>query len=262
MPEPTPASESTEPEPTADGAPAQTGRGALLDALRSRPGRAQVVVGTLLFAVGFAAATQVRSNEQDDQFSGLRQADLIRAFDGLAASTERAENEIERLTETKEELQSSTNARQAALDEARQLEATLSILAGTVPTTGPGIRITIEDPKGLVSAGTLLDMIQELRATGAEAMEFNDRVRIVAQTSIEETDRGIVLDGVLVEAPYVIDVVGEPVALEGSLDFVDGPIERVEKAEGTLDADQLDEVLIESVVEDASPDFAEPRDDE
>lgn len=254
MPEPDPTTDVPE-EPPA-------GRDALLAALRSRPSRAQVLVGLLLFTVGFAAATQVRSNEQDDRFAGLRQADLIRAFDGLAASTERAENEIDELTRTKEDLQDDSTSRRAALESARQQEAVLRILAGTVPTTGPGIRITIADPAGQVSAGTVLDLIQELRATGAEAMEFNDRIRLVAQTSIEESDAGILLDGELVEAPYVLDVIGEPEALEGSLDFPGGPMERVEEADGTLSSEPLDEVLIASVVELENPDFAEPQDEQ
>lgn len=265
---PTPEPEAVEPEADAvepdvpePGAAegATSGRAALLAALKARPGRAQVLVGLLLFAVGFAAATQVRSNEQDDPYGGLRQADLIRVFDGLAGSQERAENEIDRLTETKEDLQSSTSQRRAALELAQQEEAVLSILAGTAQTTGPGIRITITDTAGSVTADIILDLVQELRASGAEAMEFNDRVRVIAQTAIEQADGGISLDGVLVEAPYVIDVIGEPTTLEGSLDFPDGPIEQVDEAGGSLASEQLDEVLIESVVDLERPDFAEPR---
>jgi len=245
------------PEPQPEQGP--SGRAALLGALKARPGRAQVLVGLLLFAVGFAAATQVRANEQDDDYGGLRQSDLIRVFDGLAGSQQRAENEIDRLTETKEDLQSSTSQRRAALELAQQEESVLSILAGTAQTTGPGIRITITDPAGSVTADIILDLIQELRASGAEAMEFNDRVRVIAQTSVEQEDGGISLDGVLVESPYVIDVIGEPTTLEGSLDFPDGPIEQGDEAGGTLDSEQLDEVLILSVVDLEQPDFAEPR---
>ena len=236
-----------------------SGRDALIAALKSRPGRAQVLVGLLLFAVGFAAATQVRANEQDDDYGGLRQSDLIRVFDGLAGSQQRAENEIDRLTETKEDLQSSTSQRRAALELAQQEESVLSILAGTAQTSGPGIRITITDTAGAVTADIILDLIQELRASGAESMEFNDRVRVIAQTAVEQGDGAISLDGVLVESPYVIDVIGEPTTLEGSLDFPDGPIEQVDEAGGTLDAEQLDEVLILSVVDLEQPDFAEPR---
>jgi uncharacterized protein YlxW (UPF0749 family) len=259
-----PENSDYQPEPEDTAVPDQprdsaSGRAAIVAALKARPGRAQVLVGLLLFVVGFAAVTQVRAREQADDYGGLRQSDLIRVFDGLAGSQQRAENDIDRLTDTKEDLQSSTSQRRAALELAQQEEAVLSILAGTAQTTGPGIRITITDTAGSVTSDIILDLIQELRASGAEAMEFNDRVRVIAQTAVEQAEGGILLDGVLVESPYVIDVIGEPSTLEGSLDFPDGPIEQVDEAGGTLDAEQLDEVLILSVVDLEQPDFAEPR---
>lgn len=240
--------------------PPETGRDRVRRALLARPSRGQALVGVLLAAVGFAAMTQVQSTERDDDFAGLRQADLIRLFEGLGAATERAESEIDELTETRDDLRTSTASRQAALEVARQEAATLAILAGTVPTTGPGIRITITDERGDVDAGTLLDTIQELRAAGAEAMEFNDRVRVVAQTSIEQTPAGIELDGQLIEAPYVIDVIGEPSTLASILDFPQGPRDSVEDQGGTVTYEEPEAVLIESTVEPVEPRFAQPRD--
>lgn len=240
---------------------AVTGRAALREALLGKPGRAQVVVAVLLFVLGWGAATQVRQNSGDAEFAGLRQSDLIRAFDGLGASTQRAENEIDRLEQTRDDLRDDTLSRQAALDLARADQAAFAILAGTVPVHGPGIRITIEDPEGKVTAAIVLDMIQELRATGAEAMEINDRIRIVAQTSFVDTEDGLVVDGELVEAPYTLDAIGEPGALTGILDFPQGPVERVDAAGGSLDSDELDEVLVESVTSTDQPEFARPDDD-
>ena len=254
-PEPEAEPQSVEPPP----AEVPAGRERLLAALRSGPSRGQALVGVLLLCLGFAAVTQVRVTEQDDEFAGLRQADLIRAFEGLAASTERAENEIARLEEIKDDLDDSTRGRRTALEEAREQEAVLRILAGTVPATGPGIRIRIDDEAGAVSAAIVLDLIQELRSSGAEAMEVNDRVRVIAQTAVEETADGIAVGGELVQPPYVIDVIGEQATLEGALPFPGGPIERVEEAGATLDAERRDEILIEAVVEDSAPDVATPR---
>ena len=151
-----------------------SGRDRLWSAMTARPSRGQAVVGVLLAVVGFAAMTQVRSNERDDTYSSLRQSDLIRVLDGLAGTSQRAEDEIDSLRQTRDELRTSTSSRQAALEQARQEAATLSILAGTVPTVGPGVRITITDDRGEIADDTLLDVVQELRAAGAEAMEFND----------------------------------------------------------------------------------------
>jgi uncharacterized protein YlxW (UPF0749 family) len=259
MPEQPPAPKQTPAPKHPTTSSGRAGRDRLRAALGSGPSRGQAVVAVLLAVVGFAAMTQVQSNERDDDFTGLRQSDLIRVFDGLAASTERAENEIDRLTETRDDLQSSTASRQAALDLAREESATLSILAGTAPATGPGIRMVITDERGDVDSETLLDIIQELRAAGAEVMEFNDRIRVVAQTSVEDAVTGIEIDGQLVEPPYVVDVIGEPTALAGSLDFPQGPRESVEERGGTISYEELEAVLVESTVEARAQRFAEPR---
>lgn len=248
---------AAEPVVAADEQP--SGRDRLWNALTARPSRGQVVVGVLLATVGFAAMTQVRSNERDDSYSSLRQSDLIRVLDGLAGTSQRAEDEIDRLRQTRDDLRTSTSSRQAALEQARQESATLSILAGTVPTVGPGVRITITDDRGEIADDTLLDVIQELRAAGAEAMEFNDRVRVIAQTSVEDTGAGIAIDGEVIDAPYVIDAIGEPTTLAGSLDFATGPVDRVRDEGGTISFATPDEVEIESVVEGGPPRYANPQ---
>ena len=257
MPEQEPGTERD--EVTEDAGPRPTGRERLMAALTARPSRGQAVVGVLLAIVGFAAMTQVQSNERDDTYSSLRQSDLIRVLDGLAGTSQRAEDEIDRLRQTRDDLRTSTSSRQAALDQARQEASTLSILAGTVPTVGPGVRITITDDRGEIQDDTLLDVIQELRAAGAEAMEFNDKVRVIAQTSVEDTGAGIAVDGEVLEAPYVIDVIGEPTTLAGSLDFATGPVDRVRDEGGTINFEEPEEVRIDSVVKGSPPRYAEPR---
>src|SRR3712207_2725284 len=84
------------------------------------PSRAQVTVALLLALVGFAGVTQVRTNQVDDTYAGLRQQDLIDVLNGLADTTQRAQAEIARLEEVRDDLQSETNARQAALEQARE----------------------------------------------------------------------------------------------------------------------------------------------
>ncbi len=249
----------TEEPPVEEPEARPSGRDRLWSALTARPSRGQAVVGVLLAMVGFAAMTQVRSTERDDSYSSLRQSDLIRVLDGLAGTSQRAEDEIDSLRQTRDDLRTSTSSRQAALEQARQEAATLSILAGTVPTVGSGVRITITDDRGEIQDDTLLDVIQELRAAGAEAMEFNDRVRVIAQTSVQDTGAGIAVDGELVDAPYVIDAIGEPTTLAGALDFFTGPIDRVEDEGGTITFATPDEVRIESVVAGDPPLYAEPR---
>lgn len=223
------------------------------------PTRKQLVVAVVLALVGFAAVTQVNANRADDTYAGYRQQDLIDAFSGLSATYERAAREVAGLERTREDLETNSRARRAALEQAESQAATLSILAGTVPVTGPGIRITIEDPEGQVSIDSLLDLLQEVRTAGAEAVELNDQVRVVAQTFLEVGADGIVVDGRPVAAPYVMDAIGEPRTLAGAVDFFRGPLDTMEADEAAVvTVEELDALDIESVRESTAPEFAQP----
>lgn len=199
------------PEPSAD-----AGRDRLLQSLR-RPSRGQAVVAVILGLLAFAAVTQVRITGDDDTYSGLRQSELIQALNGLTAASNRAERDINTLEATRDSLLNSTERRATALKRAREEAETLGVLAGTLPATGPGVRITIVDKSGRLGLNHLLDGIEELRDAGAEAIEINDRVRVVAQTSFEEDDDGILVDGTLLRSPYTIDAIGSPATLSGAL---------------------------------------------
>ena len=239
------------PEPRSDprepGAPAETPPPGRLWAALSKPSRGQAVVGVLLAALGFAAVTQVRSNENDNTYAGAREEDLIDLLNGLAGASERSESEINRLETTLADLQSSTRSREAALAQAQKEADALNVLAGLVAVTGPGIRITIDDPDGSVGIDLLLDAIQELRTAGAEAMQFNGEVRVIAQTALEEGVGGVLVDGQLVTPPYVIDVIGQPNELEGAMTFPGGPREDVEDDGGTLTIESFDTLDIDAV---------------
>jgi uncharacterized protein YlxW (UPF0749 family) len=264
MPESHPES-NAEREPDVDETPASDetptdpprGRQRFADALR-RPGRAQVVVAVLLGVVGFAAVTQIRANEVDDTYAGYREQALIDVLNGLAGTSQRAQAEITRLERTRDELQSSTSAREAAVEQARKEADTLDIMAGTVPVTGPGVRITIEEEEGPVDIDSLLDTVQELRNAGAEAMQINGQVRVVAQTAFEDDTGGISADGQELEPPYVIDVIGEPSTLVGGLNFAAGPVEQLEGDGATVEVDELQSLDIETVVQPPRSGFAQP----
>jgi uncharacterized protein YlxW (UPF0749 family) len=229
-----------------------------LRATLGRPSRAQVVVAGLLAVVGFAAVTQIQSYQADDTYSGYSEQALIDVLNGLAGTSQRAQAEISRLERAREELRTTSQAREAALRQARERAETLEILAGTVPVNGPGIRITVQEVEGEVSVGSVLDTVQELRTAGAEALQINGEVRIVASTSFEATLGGLVVDGTTLRPPYVIDAIGEPAAMAGSLVFAQGPIAQLEEDGATVDVVELASLDIESVRTPARTEYAEP----
>lgn len=223
-----------------------------------RPSRRQVVVAALLAVLGFAFVVQVQDTAANDTYAGLRESELVEVLDGLTGTAERARREVDRLEARRDELADENQARFAALDEAEQRVRTLNIIAGLVPVTGPGLRMTINESSSRVNVGSLLDTVQELRTAGAEAMELNDSIRLGADSSFDNAVGGIEVDGQVLEPPYVLEVIGDPHVLRTALEFSTGPIETLETYDGaTVEVEELEAVQITSVREPTRPEHAE-----
>ena len=255
-----PATPATPSAPTPAAPAASDGRTRLLAALRRPGSRGQATAAVLLAVLGFAAVTQVKANDKNDQYVGARQGDLVQYINNLSLATQRTEAEIARLEQTRNALRSDTRSRRTAVERAKQQADTLGILAGTVPVVGSGVRVTVTDEKGGVGSNQLLEGLEELRDAGAEAIELNNQVRVVARTSLKDVDGGVLVDGKVLRAPYVIEAIGSPHDLATALDFKGGFIDEVQRADvdGTVRTQETDRVEISTVVEPAAPQYAQP----
>jgi uncharacterized protein YlxW (UPF0749 family) len=235
-----------------------SGRQRLFRALRPGASRASVVVALLLALLGFAAVVQVRVNHADTDFSGARRQDLVELLDSLDAAAQRAQSEISDLQQTQRSLETNADANRVALEAARRQVETLGILAGTLPAVGEGVRITIDDPSGSVGSSTLVNAIEELRDAGAEAIEINDRVRLVAESAVVDTDSGVTVDGVGLRAPYVIDAIGSSHTLSDAVVFPGGLGDEVEALGGTVKVQELPNVEVSALHTPKEPQYAQP----
>lgn len=194
--------------PVAESRSVRTGWSRLWRAARPRLTRANAYITVLAALLGFAMVAQVNETRSSG-LENLRQEDLVALLDGVNQQSLKLGQEADRLTTTKRQLEGS-GSDQAALKAATERLQTLGILAGTLPATGPGIRITIEDPKNVVKPSDVLNTVEELRDAGAEAMQINS-VRIVASSWFAtSTDDKLVADGTALTAPYIITAIGDP----------------------------------------------------
>jgi len=199
------------------------------------PGRGQVLVAVLLAVLGFAVVVQTRQTREDG-LQSLRQSDLVRIFDNLQQQSTRLDEEAQRLEREQLELRSGTDRTAAAEAAARRRLEVLGILAGTLPATGPGIRLRITDPDNRVTAAMLIDTVQELRDAGAEAIQVGP-VRVVANTSFVDGPDGVVADGTELRPPYEFVAIGDPATMKSALDIPGGVLETLRSggAEGVVD---------------------------
>ncbi len=214
-----------------------------------KPSRGQAIVAVVLALVACTAVVQVRVNRADDGYQNARREDLIAILDGLNQNNRRLESEITELEERKNTLSSSADKAQTAREQAEQQVRTLGILAGTLPAQGPGVRITLNDPEGKMTSGNLLDAIEELRDAGAEAIQINGSVRVVASTDLIDDAPGVRVDGEKLVSPYVIEAIGESHNLAEAANFPGGLVSEVTGPQigGTAEVTELRQLTVSAL---------------
>ncbi len=186
-----------------------------------------VGLAVFLLVISFLVAAHVRSRQP------LRQAVQLPTWrvQELAVLV-RQQEEARRLLEAElDDLRRRAHAYQAALVEGRELTQAMQeeiarylLILGLVPVEGPGIRVVLASgaPDGpgvlpaVVEAQDLSALANELWSAGAEAMAING-VRVLAWSAIRQLDRTIAVDGKSTTAPYVIEAIGDPAALQAAL---------------------------------------------
>jgi len=247
-------------EPAATPVPGGLGGRQRLGSALSRPGRGQVIAAVLLVLFGFAVVTQIRLTTEDSTYANARREDLIQLLDGLTQENRRLEGELSDLERTRTNLQSGADAQQVAREEAERRIEVLSILAGTVPAEGQGIRMVISDPQNKVTAEMLLDAVEEMRDAGAEVIEINGSIRLVASSWFGTGPTGLVVDGKPVTKPITIEVIGDPHSLSEGANFRGGIVSEISstKVGGTVTIFELENVEIDSLHTPKTNQYARP----
>lgn len=229
--------------------------------IRRRIGPAGLGIAVLLALLGFTLAVQVRSTSTD-ALSSTRQEDLIRILSDLEAQERRLNQEIGRLEESRRQLASGAQGRQAALEEATRRAEELGILAGTLPARGPGLSVRFESDTKPISASAILNAVQELRGAGAEAMQIRGgdgvTVRIIASTYFIDDGDGIRVTGKRLTGPYTITVIGDPTTMNTALNIPDGVVASVDGDGGNVIVGMREVVEVTALSEPADLRVARP----
>jgi uncharacterized protein YlxW (UPF0749 family) len=228
-------------------------------------GRSQIVFGALAVllcvVLGVAIVTQVRQTESGDSLETARPADLLVLLDSLQQREAALNTEVTDLQRTLAQLQASGSSDQAAIENAQARLAALSILIGTVPATGPGVTLTIEDTAPGVPPETMLDVINELRAAGAEAMEIRGgatAVRVGVDTWVVGTPGALIVDSATINPPYSVLAIGDPPTLAAAMNIPGGAMDSIERVGGTMVVQQSDRVDVTALRQPKPRQYAQP----
>lgn len=201
----------------------------------------------LCLVLGVAIVTQVRQTESGDSLETARPADLLILLDSLRQREANLNTEVAELENTLDSLQASDNNDQAAVERAQARLAALSILVGVVGATGPGVTMKIDDPGPGVAPEAMLDVVNELRAAGAEAIEINDEhqsVRVGVDTWVVGVPGSLAIDGMTLSPPYSVLVIGDPPTLAAAMNIPGGAEDRVKRVGGRMLVQQADRIEV------------------
>lgn len=156
-------------------------------------------------------------------------------YDEAVKNLESAEKELE----TQRELASKDNSDYTKMEEEIKFA---NVYLGLTEVTGKGVVITLKDNQEvnsdtpgvldvsdyLVHDGDIIQVINELKNAGAEAISVNDQ-RIVGSTAIICDGNVVRINGEKIGAPYIIRGIGVPEYLESSLLRPEGYIARLSR---------------------------------
>lgn len=230
-----------------------------------RGSRTRLVFGTLAsllcVLLGIAIVTQVRQTRSGDSLDTARPADLLVLLDSLRQREATLNGEVSDLQKTLNALQASGNTDQAAIQNAQARLAALSILVGAVGATGPGVTVTIDDPGPGVSPEAMLDVINELRAAGAEAIEVKgaqQSVRVGVDTWVAGTPGTLIVDNKTVSPPYSILAIGDPPTLAAAMNIPGGAEDSIKRVGARMSVQQADRLDVTALRQPKPHQYAQP----
>ncbi len=166
-------------------------------------------------------------------------------------------NELqERYIKLEEENQTYAKVKAGDSEAVQQIQNNLKkarIFSGLETVKGAGIIITLDNNEFIhVMDYDILNIVNELRASGAQAISVNDE-RVVAMTEIREAGQYIVINGKQFRAPYVIKAISDPDELERSMTLIGGQLEFLtEEVQLNVSLKKSDEIVINKFVDDGT----------
>jgi uncharacterized protein YlxW (UPF0749 family) len=215
----------------------------------------------LCLLLGVAIATQLHQTQSGDSLDTARPADLLVLLDSLRQREATLSTEVAELQRSLAALQASGTSDQAAIENAQARLAALSILIGTVGATGPGVAVRIDDPGPGVAPQAMLDVLNELRAAGAEAIEIGDghqTVRTGVDTWIVGTPGALTVDSKTLMPPYSVLAIGDPPTLAAAMNIPGGAVDSVKRVGGTMSVQQSARVDITALRQPKPRQYAQP----
>lgn len=184
----------------------------------SRPHWASLVSVAVLGVMAAAVAVQT---DREAEVNELSRAALVEQIESQSEQLRDIQSRVAALSRSNQEAASNSTRVQAQLDDIRSRVRRAELNTGYAAVEGPGVRITVDNRPGAEVDNDIRDedlaiLVDGLWEAGAEAIAINDQ-RINVLGGIRNTNRAIHVNGRPVNAPYVVQAIGDSRTLQARL---------------------------------------------
>ena len=214
-----------------------------------------VILCLTFFLLSFAITVQLRVTSTAD--SEVTQEKIVtelkdKIFE-LNGDNEKLAKKYEQSQQTLEEVRTRAAENDTSNKEKNDLIRKYTLIQGDTDVKGPGTIVRyypLEKKSNGDEVGPsditkdLIDIVNELKNAGAEAIAVND-IRITSTSSIEMEKNNIVIDGKRIARPFVVKAIGNSETMNSSLIRPGGTIELIKNDRAKIELVIAKEVKIE-----------------
>ncbi len=215
-----------------------------------------VAITLVCMLLGLIVAWQFKSIDYNQRMQSLERKSIEELKDELIREQKNNVSLDKRNKELERENKEYENARGDVNKETQVLKSELErarLIAGLVDVRGKGVIITIDSDFSDVTESNLLNVVNELRASDAQAISINGE-RIVALSEIREAGkRYFMVNGKQMLAPFEIKAIADPEKLEHTLKMLGGVVSTLESIyQLKVDVKKVDDITIPKVRDDGT----------
>ena len=214
-----------------------------------------IAIAIICFLLSMGIAMQIKSVTNAGTVVARTQAENA-LRDSVLKWKENYDQSVEKLGYKEAELEKIRAQAVNNDDESKELNINLeenNKLLGLTELNGKGVIIQAKDADSskifgfssqyIVHDGDLVNLVNSLRNAGAEAISINGE-RIINTTAITCSGNIVLINGEKVGSPFIINAIGNPESLYGSMIIPDGYYDRMKKEGVDMKIDKASNVTV------------------
>lgn len=202
--------------------------------------KGQILLGLVCIVLGLMISIQFNATKNSQDYITSRQfKDVAKEIEQLKKERDDISLKLQEYQKKVDSYEKSASDENATTKNIKDELDKVRVLAGLTDVEGPGVIVNITPANDMLSKQPpqiynkdLMDIVNELNSSGAEAISINDE-RFVGRTQIREAGSIIKINDSKFDPsqPFEVKAIGNPAVLEGAFKMPGGPVEYL-KSEG------------------------------